>query len=263
MLHDGDNSKNYMHRKVILVFFLLSNLSFSQTDSIDAKVMRMIEVLGSTERMEAIVETMIKMQEEESPELIKSEYWQSFKNEEINYDELIGLLIPIYKKHLTIQEIETITEFYSSPIGQKMVEKFPLIANEAMQAGSIWGENLFKRVQTNFNKPLAEKFGSPTKDCSSLKKGKFRFFDNQNNQILVSRKNNIQEERINGNLIKGKIEWLNDCQYKLWNYQEDDNYEDIEPFIVTVYELTDDSYKFIYKQENGIEYFEGEMEILK
>ena len=45
--------------------------------------------------------------------------------------------------------------------------------------------------------------------------------------------------------------------------EEDGDYTDIKPFIVTIYEYTDSAYKFVYKQEDGSEYFEGEMEILK
>ncbi len=223
----------------------------------------MMEVLGSTDRMKAVVDNIIKSQEAESPELIDSEYWQTFKKEEIDYDEFLQMLIPIYKKHFTIEEIESITEFYSSPIGQSMVKKSPLVSAESIQAGNVWGQKVFEKIQMNFNKPLTDKFNSPTKDCSELKNGKFRYFDIENNEVIVTRRNDIQEERVNGSLYKLKLEWVNDCQYKVWNYQEDGDYKDVKPFIVTIYEYTDSIYKFVYKQESGNEYFDGEMEIMK
>ncbi len=252
-----------MNRILILILLLFCNLSFSQTDSTDVKIMKMMEVLGSTDRMKAVVDNMIKTQENENPELIDSEYWQTFKKEQIDYNEFLQMLIPIYKKHFTIEEIETITEFYSSPIGQSMIQKFPLISAESIQAGTVWGQKMFEKIQQNFNQPLADKFNLPTKDCSLLKNGKFRYFDTQNNEIIVNRQDGIQEEKVNGSLYKMKVEWMNDCQYKVWNYQEDGDYTDIKPFIVTIYEYTDSAYKFVYKQEYGSEYFEGEMEILK
>ena len=252
-----------MNRITILILLLFCNFSFSQTDSTDIKVMKMMEVLGSTDRMKAVMENVIKTQESENPELIDSEYWLTFKKEQIDYDELLQMLIPIYKKHLNIEEIEKITEFYSSSIGQSMVKKFPLISAEAIQAGQVWGQKIFEKIQKNFNQPLAEKYNSPTNDCIELKNGKFRYFDIQNNEVIVNRQNDIQEETVNGSLYKLKLEWMNDCQYKIWNYQEDGDYEDIKPFIVTIYEYKNSAYKFVYKQEDGSEYFEGDMEILK
>ena len=223
----------------------------------------MIEVMGSTETLKSFMENMIKTQEEENPELVESEYWNTFKREQIDYNELVEMFIPIYKKHFTDEEIEKITEFYSSPIGQSLLEKTPLVLAEGIQVGTIWGQKILDKIQVNFNQPLIDKFKSPTKDCSSLKNGRFRYFDIQNNEVIVIRKKDIQEERVNGSLYKLKLEWLNDCQYKIWNYQDDGDYEDIEPFIVTIYDITDNAYKFVYKRKGGNEYFEGEMEIIQ
>ena len=205
-----------MNRITILILLLFCNFSFSQTDSTDIKVMKMIEVLGSTDRMKAVMENVIKTQESENPELINSEYWQTFKKEEIDYNELLQLLIPIYKIHLTIEEIEIITEFYSSPIGQSMVEKFPLISAESIQAGQAWGEKIFEKIQKNFNQPMADKYNNPTNDCSELKNGKFRYFDIQNNEVIVHRQKDIQEERVNGSLYKLKL-ISNISKRQTWN----------------------------------------------
>ena len=43
----------------------------------------MMEVLGSTDRMKAVVDNMIKTQENENPELIDSEYWQLLKKSKL------------------------------------------------------------------------------------------------------------------------------------------------------------------------------------
>jgi uncharacterized protein len=49
-------------------------------------------------------------------------------------DELFDVMIPVYQRHLTHSEIQTIIEFYSSPTGRKMIEEMPAIMSEAMQA---------------------------------------------------------------------------------------------------------------------------------
>jgi hypothetical protein len=51
-------------------------------------------------------------------------------------DELSAL---IYDKHFSQQEIETLLAFYESPVGRKMIERMPLVLQEAMQVGNAWG----------------------------------------------------------------------------------------------------------------------------
>lgn len=55
-------------------------------------------------------------------------------------DTLAELHAPIYKKHLTRQEIEKLTAFYETPLGQKTTKVMPQIAREtgmALQQESI------------------------------------------------------------------------------------------------------------------------------
>lgn len=252
-----------MNKIIIFALLLFFNFSFSQMDSTDKKVMKMLEAIGLTETTKASIESIIKTQEEENPELIDSEYWQSFKSEKIDYSELLEMLIPIYKEHLSMNEIEKITNFYTSSAGKAMVEKFPIVAQESVPIRKAWIQKALQKTRIKLNRPLIEKYNSPTSGCSSLKEGKFRYNDFQDNQVIVNRQGDIQEEIVDGSFYKLKIEWLNDCQYKIWNYREDNNYEEVEPFVVSIYTLTNSSYKFVYKKEKGSEYLEGEMEILK
>ena len=55
-----------------------------------------------------------------------------FKN--FPFDEMLKLTVPIYQKHFTKGEIEALTEFYSTPTGQKILKEMPAITAEAMQS---------------------------------------------------------------------------------------------------------------------------------
>ncbi len=48
-------------------------------------------------------------------------------------DNTIEDLIPIYQKHLTKADLEATTAFFSSPVGQKFLDKEPLITGEALR----------------------------------------------------------------------------------------------------------------------------------
>jgi uncharacterized protein len=51
-------------------------------------------------------------------------------------DDLINAMIPIYQRHLTKTDIEEMIRFYSSPVGQKLLQEQPQIIQESMQAGA-------------------------------------------------------------------------------------------------------------------------------
>ncbi len=52
----------------------------------------------------------------------------------LSIDELIDAMVPIYQRHLTHSDIQTVIEFYSSPTGQKMIKEMPAMLAESMQA---------------------------------------------------------------------------------------------------------------------------------
>ena len=61
-------------------------------------------------------------------------FWDSFRKE-IKVDDFNNLIIPIYDKHYSHDEILQLISFYQSSIGQKMVQSSPSIVEESMKAG--------------------------------------------------------------------------------------------------------------------------------
>jgi hypothetical protein len=49
-------------------------------------------------------------------------------------DEIIQAMIPAYEKHFTRGDIAAMNTFYSSPVGQKVLEELPAVTQEGMQA---------------------------------------------------------------------------------------------------------------------------------
>lgn len=48
-------------------------------------------------------------------------------------DEITQAMIPSYEKHFTHGDIEAMNGFYSSPVGQKVLEQLPAVMQEGMQ----------------------------------------------------------------------------------------------------------------------------------
>ena len=49
-------------------------------------------------------------------------------------DEIEQAMIPVYQRHFTKSDIEAMNSFYSSPVGQKVLEQLPIVMQEGMQS---------------------------------------------------------------------------------------------------------------------------------
>ncbi len=52
------------------------------------------------------------------------------------------LMYPIYRKHLGESDLKAMIDFYRTPSGKKIAAAIPLMAQEGMMAGQIWGQSL-------------------------------------------------------------------------------------------------------------------------
>ena len=76
---------------------------------------------------------------------VPEEFWNTFIKE-VHSDELIDLVVPIYDKYYTRDEIQDLTRFYQSPIGQKTIKVLPKLSAEAIDAGQEWGKMVADRA---------------------------------------------------------------------------------------------------------------------
>jgi hypothetical protein len=67
---------------------------------------------------------------------------------EENLGNLKEVVIPLYHKYFTGEEIKEMIRFYSTPLGKKTIEVMPVLVNESFQAGQQWGQQLGPVIQT-------------------------------------------------------------------------------------------------------------------
>jgi hypothetical protein len=71
----------------------------------------------------------------------------------ISVDEMIAMMIPVYQKHFTSDDINAMANFYSSPIGRKVLQEMPSLMQEVM-SGSM---NMMKSKMPEISKEIEEK----------------------------------------------------------------------------------------------------------
>lgn len=138
-----------MKKTILSLLLLLSTaLSFSQENSTyKSSLKKMIQVSGSEVAYKGIVNQMITMFKQQQSN-VPAEFWEEFATE-MNKDavgQLVDMLTPIYQKHLTEADLQSVISFYETPPGKKFAEKTPLITQESMLAGQEWGKQIGVRV---------------------------------------------------------------------------------------------------------------------
>lgn len=58
-------------------------------------------------------------------------------------DEMVDAMIPIYQRHLTKADLDSVIAFYSSPAGQRLLKEQPAMMAEGMKAGQ---DIMLKRI---------------------------------------------------------------------------------------------------------------------
>jgi len=139
-----------------VLLFTLSLGYFNAQDKIDAKIIELLEITNSTKQFNLAIDNMIDIQKKAFKESSDSEkaikqnesFFDDFRKEikKDGINDLYAMLIPIYKKHMTEEELDGIITFYKSSAGQSYLKKSPLIMTESMQAGSEWGGKIAAKI---------------------------------------------------------------------------------------------------------------------
>ena len=128
-----------------IVFTFSFNFSISQEDNYKGLLTDFIKAQGQFETFNATIDQMTSMMGVTLNEDEKVE----FTNDVMS--SLIEMLVPVYKKHFTQQDLEDAIELFKTPIGKKISEKSPIIAQESMQASMQWGMELSTKLQKYMN----------------------------------------------------------------------------------------------------------------
>jgi len=88
------------------------------------------------------------------------------------FDEMMDAMIPVYQKHFTKGDIDSLVAFYSTPAGQKMLHEMPAIMADTMAAAMPiirkQIEGMTQRVQEQVAEMLKES-APPRKKPASTK----------------------------------------------------------------------------------------------
>lgn len=90
---------------------------------------------------------------------IPDEVWANIVDEvksDIDKESYYNLVVPIYEKYLTADDIKELIAFYKSSVGRKFIGVAPNIMRDAGQAGEEWARKAMQRMIPRIKKRLRE-----------------------------------------------------------------------------------------------------------
>lgn len=238
----------------LLVIFQLN----AQEDTYEFKVKKMLILSGAAENFNVVGKNMIELQKEAYQSLLSEEFFNEMEKEmlEFGLDKLIPKFVPIYRKHLTEEDLDGIIAFYESEVGKKLTEKTPMIINESMQVGAEWGREIGAEIYNKIQNSNEFLFKTEIEtDCTKFHKGVFESTVEESDAvIIIERHNDVQTEKLDGQQLQFNIKWIDNNKYTL-EIKTEDNSETPSIMEVTIYEVNNESYKYIALQ-NGV-YMKG------
>ncbi|MBL4797363.1 MAG: DUF2059 domain-containing protein [Oleispira sp.] len=73
------------------------------------------------------------------------QFWVEFMKE-VKPEDLVTMIIPIYQKHFSQEDIDAVNAFYDTKAGQNFISSQPLIMRESMIVGQAWSQAIVQKV---------------------------------------------------------------------------------------------------------------------
>jgi hypothetical protein len=107
-------------------------------------IRHLLQITGSGELGTQVMQQMITNMKQSFPKVPEA-FWTDFMKE-VHTNELVDLIVPVYDRNLTQDDVKQLIKFYETPTGKKFVSVLPKITQESMVVGQKWGRELAQKV---------------------------------------------------------------------------------------------------------------------
>ena len=188
---------------IILITFFSIQIN-SQT--VDGKIEKLLELDGTISNIVKIITQTIEYQKQ-SNSGISDNYWKALEKKvsEKSLEELKEIVIPIYSKNYTENEINNLITFYNSETGKLIIEKQPIITTELNLPLMQWSQNLGSYVIEEIeNKGKNESSSEEEEKFKTEFKAKYGLQILNFTDLKIDKENNIGDLLIDFGKTDGK-----------------------------------------------------------
>jgi uncharacterized protein len=113
-------------------------------------IRRLLSLTGAARLGLLSVDQLIASYKTAMPQ-VPPRFWEDLRAQ-LNEQALIELLVPVYDKHLSHEDIKAMITFYQSPAGQRVTSALPDIQRDSLVAGQRWGLHIAQQIDEHLKK---------------------------------------------------------------------------------------------------------------
>lgn len=137
-------TKGWLAVTAVTLWITLSPSAHAQSQATAQSVQELMTLTGAGNLGMQMMNTLLPNLQRMAPQ-VPASFWQEFAKE-IDPNELVAIVVPIYQRHFTESEIQEMIRFYKTPTGQKFTRELPLVTQESVAAGQQWGQQIAQRA---------------------------------------------------------------------------------------------------------------------
>ena len=138
----------------------LCNVGLAADEAKRADIHRLMEASGEIQMMREVMNVWVDQLKSSGGGNLPDAYWGEFESA-LATDELPNLLVQVYDRHYSHEQILSLIDFYTSPLGQMLVQKTPLIRNDSMYIGQQWASRKSDAIMKRLM-PMRDDAGAAT-----------------------------------------------------------------------------------------------------
>jgi hypothetical protein len=134
--------------KNLIFALLLAGTAHAQPKHVESPkekdIRKLLQLTGAAQLGGQVMDQMLQTFKASAPSVPES-FWTELRKE-LNPDELVEKVIPVYDKQLSAAEVKDLIKFYETPTGKKLIKVMPVITQESMTIGREWGRSIGEKV---------------------------------------------------------------------------------------------------------------------
>lgn len=142
---------HYWKAIFIIVLLVIGSPVIAQQNMLDSgtikdDILELLAITNAEKLGDQMLEQIFNAYEHMMPD-VPVEVWQKARKE-MRSGDMLELIIPIYAKHFSREDIRGLITFYKSPTGKKFIDKQETIMKESMAIGMAWGQEVSKKIES-------------------------------------------------------------------------------------------------------------------
>lgn len=108
--------------------------------TLDQDIEHLVRMTGGAVAGQMVADALLDQLPERFPEA-PPEFWAELAKQ-LRPDDFVAIVVPIYAKHFTQDEIRQMIAFNETPVGAKFMKVSPAVQDEASRAADEWGTEM-------------------------------------------------------------------------------------------------------------------------